>query len=1336
MDVVRNPTPDRPPNDSAAPSPPAQPARTPLPPLDDDDRAFARVVLDLGLLSPEELAKALSARPAPVPGRPHFPLGPFLLRLRLLSALQLAQVQQEVARRSARCGACGAEMSVAALEPGDRLECPACAAPVTVPLFLAASGASGSLSDPAALSGAVGGAPSPASSGAPSAPGLPTSTPLPTASVTIAAPLSPDAFPPRPASRGGAGGRLSDSDVALFRRAGGATSLFGRYEILDVIGKGGMGVVYKARQLDLRRLVALKIMREGPNADEKAVQRFQREAEAAGRLRHPNLVSVYDAGAQDGISFLTMELVQGRTLEDLLKESSPGERQSLLWLETVARAVHYAHTQMVVHRDLKPANLLLDNSGQLRILDFGLAKTLDSANAMTQSGEILGTPYYMAPEQVQGRTREIGPQTDVWALGAILYQLLTGSVPFPGTTSPAVYHAILGFEPRKPRRIRPEITEDAQTICLKALEKDPARRYPTAQEMADDVARFLRGDRILARPLSTLGRSVRFLQKHPRASGTLAALCLLASAAGGTLLFRLHRLERSREARIRCDKARLVRGGAAEAFLSQALAIDPELADALYLRGYQYLRQARWGLATVDVRKAERIEPRPAMAHLALGLLADWGLGNPEEADLRFERAAEAEPFSATGLAAAGLRELLQDKSDPALEAFEKALAADPQAALAHYGRGRAHLARGDARAALPHFEKAAAIEPDHGVFVLGVAEAHLALCRYREARAEAIRALDLAPSLARAVLVQAQADACDEGGAPQALEGLGRYLELSPLLLDELRPVLEAEGTASLLRADRGVPEALTLRGMLRLDADPVAARADFEEALRLAPGAGRAQVGLGRALLASGKLEEATQVFTLAIEAGGGGADASEALACRAFARTRAAGNALTDAARDDYTASAKACLDPARSVAFPFYAAGVAELDRLLRSGASIFDNPDVLIRTSLPLRRALFENSRFAHAKVRLAELLLHAVQPQAALDRLEEAMHLNPFLSELYLLQGVILRDFREVRNLERARKCLDNAVGLDPAGTDPLLERAVLRVRAREWPRARADLDRLLQRSPDMAAAYKLRSECRLHVGDEPGAVADLRSWRQGRRDPARARPYYRLAQRLFEQRQFEESTWELSRAIEFDPLFGEAYWDRGDRQVRSGQYAGGFLDFFRSIELQPERDAQIFNSTYGSRGMLSLLLLRFEPEFIQNFRRNPHDASAAMVLGYLYVLLDRNKDARLALDKTLELNPEFACALTLRALVRLRTGDPDGATQDLAASRARAGSTGLLPLVEACLHASRGEKDAAFVALSTAVEVGKFSEEVLAQMKEFKALRDDPRWVRLAGDR
>ncbi len=330
----------------------------------------------------------------------------------------------------------------------------------------------------------------------------------------------------------------SDADTAGKAASSGPTPVkrvkyFGEYELLSEIARGGMGVVYKARQVKLNRIVALKMILSGEFAGSEAVQRFHSEAEAAANLDHPGIVPIYEIGEHAGQHYFSMGFIDGPSLQGKLNTGPMPAKDAARLCRKIAEAVAYAHSKNVIHRDLKPANVLIDGNGEPKVTDFGLAKKVEGDSGLTRTGAVMGTPSYMPPEQALGQTDKIGPLADVYSLGAILYCMITGRPPFQAANVVDTLKEVVDSEPVTPRTLDSKIPLDLETICLKCLEKNPAGRYASAQEFVDELQRFDKGEPIKARRISDGARVVRWCKRNPVPVGFFAAsagLLLVACA--------------------------------------------------------------------------------------------------------------------------------------------------------------------------------------------------------------------------------------------------------------------------------------------------------------------------------------------------------------------------------------------------------------------------------------------------------------------------------------------------------------------------------------------------------------------------------------------------------------------------------------------------------------------------------------------------------------------------------------------------------------------------------------------------------------------------------------
>ncbi|HVS39710.1 MAG TPA: serine/threonine-protein kinase, partial [Gemmataceae bacterium] len=365
------------------------------------------------------------------------------------------------------------------------------------------------------------------------------------------------------------------------------------YEILSKLRKGGMGVVYKARHLALDCVVALKMIRDDVLVGADALTRFRTEAQAIARLHHSNIVQIHDVGEVGGLPYFSLEFCTGGNLDEKLNGTPLLPKDAARQVEVLARAMHAAHQQNVIHRDLKPANVLLAADGTAKITDFGLAKKLDEVG-VTHSGAIMGTPSYMAPEQAAGKPEEVGPLSDVYALGAILYECLTGRPPFKAATVMDTLVQVLADDPVPPRQLQSKTPRDLETICLKCLQKEPGKRYATAADLAEDLRRFQAGEPIRARPVGVVERGWRWCKRYPSRAGLAAAVMLaVAGATAGAVWYQQDRAGRALEHALKAVGTEHDVTGAleeAKAFIKQAAGFHDD--------------PTKWEAALVEARSA------------------------------------------------------------------------------------------------------------------------------------------------------------------------------------------------------------------------------------------------------------------------------------------------------------------------------------------------------------------------------------------------------------------------------------------------------------------------------------------------------------------------------------------------------------------------------------------------------------------------------------------------------------------------------------------------------------------------------------------------------------
>jgi len=659
------------------------------------------------------------------------------------------------------------------------------------------------------------------------------------------------------------------------------------YEVLEEIAHGGMGIVYKARQVGLDRVVALKVMIAGEHATAEALERFHREAKSAAKLQHPNIVQIYDVGRDGSKHFFTMRYVGGLPVSKLVEKKEITPRRALEITRKIALALDYAHSQGVIHRDVKPSNIIVDAAGEPHLADFGLAK--DSASGdLTAPGSRLGTPNYAPPEQVEGQVDKVDARSDVYSLGATLYEMLTGRPPFSGESMVNVLVQVLLHDPETPRKINPNVHRDIETICLKAMHKEPAKRYESAGAMARDVEHFLNGEPIQARPATKWDRVKSWVRKHRIAAACLTGL-LIASVPGVWMVrdllvernrdreqFERERKEREREqevtrlvqeelarrdaaerkrneARELVDKGRSKTGANQEETFGEAILADPDWSEPYLERGKVRINMGKNEEAVEDltlaIEKARAAGEKPVLAYYLRGRVLDARLHRGKQAAADYHAAVELDPESDLAHLALGAAHLRNLDFARGLRSFRDAIEANPKNPDAYYWRARmAFLGEAWGRV-LDDTQAALKIQGNHlGAYTLNLAAQYAQANPPSPQMADQIAALPINdPEL---LLLLARGFAAKKD-AQRAKALVDKAIQLDPknpychqqkgyvlIALDAPKEeILAAFGDAVTNGPDDPIQP--MLRGLLYMErfADREKAAADFEQAAKIDP-------------------------------------------------------------------------------------------------------------------------------------------------------------------------------------------------------------------------------------------------------------------------------------------------------------------------------------------------------------------------------------------------------------------------------------------------------------------------------------------------------------------
>jgi tetratricopeptide (TPR) repeat protein len=968
------------------------------------------------------------------------------------------------------------------------------------------------------------------------------------------------------------------------------------YEILGELGRGGMGVVYKARQLGLNRLVALKMILAGGHASAHERARFKAEAEAVARLQHPGIVQIYEVGEYNGLPFFSLEFCPGGSLATRLQATPLPARDAARLIEVLAQAVQAAHEARVVHRDLKPANVLLAADGTPKITDFGLAKKLDEAG-QTGTGAVMGTPSYMAPEQAAGKVREIGPATDIYALGAILYEILTARPPFKAATALDTVMQVVSGEPVPPRRLQPKVPRDLETICLKCLQKEPRKRYPSAQELAEDLRRFLAGESIHARRVGAAEQLWKWVKRRP----ALAALAFLALASvlvllGLSLWFNAYLQEAVAEARADERQARADAEAARER--QRRTAAEAECRDLL--------RKGETALATGDWAGAR--------AHLANALARST-------AEPAFDRLrSQAARLLGQARERAAEETARQDARRREAEFAERRFEAVYYGNLATGADWAAHRLRGEqaARTALALF----------GVTLDGKAAPAFSRHIQKDKAAEITEGcyemlLLLADLLAQPKPGQAPA----ERGAQleQALRALDRAAALGPpsraLHLRRARYLAELGRTGPAAeereRAEATAPARpldYFLLGDEHYKQNQVARAAEgFETALRLQPEHFWAQYFLAVCRLKQRRWAEAELGLTVCL---GKRPELAYAYALRGFANGELAALTLANPR--------------------------VSAEERKARA-ASRFSAAEEDFRRALDLSRK-DPGAAYAVLVNRGSMRLSQAGKRAEAVADFEKAIALQPGQYQAYLN---LAQAYQQAREWDRALIQLDAAVVR--AATLPVLYwvRARVQVERRDLEAALRDCDLALelvlkqpaaQQQAQLLPLFTLRGQVltRLKRYEEALAAYDLAARTPaGRSEPSLQRARAELQLQLG---QSKEAVAAFDQYLKAGPPTAAVHRDRGLALARLGKYYQALEDYTLALRLDPTDVTTLLR-----RGWEYLLVCNAPGLALRDFEtavRLKADAEAYHGLAYARVRLGQLPEALEAVEQGQKLGP------------------------------------------------------------------------------------------------
>jgi tetratricopeptide (TPR) repeat protein len=1000
------------------------------------------------------------------------------------------------------------------------------------------------------------------------------------------------------------------------------------YDILDVLGRGGMGVVYKARQVNLNRLVALKMVLAGAHAGPQHLARFAIEAEAVARLQHPNIVQIYEVGEHDGLPFFSLEYVDGVSLSQKISGKPQPPREAAELVERLARAMAVAHERGIIHRDLKPANVLLTQDGMPKIADFGLAKRLEDDSALTRSGTLMGTPSYMSPEQARGDVNEIGPPTDLYSLGAILYELLTGRPPFAGTTIVETLTLVRNQEPVPPTRLQPKCPRDLETIALKCLQKEPAKRYSGCEALADDLWRYLDHVPIKARPVSAAERAWRWCRRNPRVAALSALAGALLLVAATSLAIVAVRLGRERLA---VAQTREVAGERLQQATAAVTGGDWRRAQDLLqwsdplLNNHAELADVRSDLETLKTQVNVYAEFRQLLDNTRFA--CRFGSRQQQEEGRRFGQqllTLYGEIEGRTGRGAAGLPPLSVEQQqlfkEDVFEAFLIAALVDQD--LEHGGGDAAE--RQAAQQALDLLNRADQVLPGSRAV-----RVYRAICWSRLGNPEAAQA-DVAQ--AKATEPTSAVDHFWHGFAHHLRGDAARRVKDVKAAHDFYRLEIAEYAACLQLRPDHfwGYFNWANAHAQLNERHDLFDALIGYTSCIRLRPDFPWSYNNRGTIHLRLGQPQLALADFNVALERND---QYAEAHANRGLA----------------YLALGQP--DPA-----------LADFSRAIELNPNYV--PAYAERTEIYLKRK--EHAEVVRGCTRLLEL---------GADR-----------APLYEKRAAA---YRALNQPDEAIEDFGRLIELNPRNVKARAARADLLVGRERYAEAREDFTGILEVVPNATAIWRSRGIVNWkHRKDQGAALDDFEEW--ARLAPKNAEAHRCIGAILLGRRQYGPALAALQKALELRPGYPEVLWAQAFIRLRQGQPEEALKDLDPLVAKLPDGPPETLNvrgDVYQALGRLA----EAAADYQRMTELKPKEAEAYVCLARVCAKQGQPAKAAECFDRLVAAAPESEWAYLRRAESRRDRGEYEAALADCdQAARLKPGSV-LPALVRASVEAARG---------------------------------------------